>query len=101
MAYETVEEENIIRALQGRKPLNDMEEMIDNFTNYVDTYKTQDKSRHYINNPDAFIADMLYGLGKSMSEEYEWATGYSKFLQRIAPMVERDTRHLEDDKDEH
>jgi len=56
----------------------------DKFKEYVDTYSDGNLYTSII------IKDMIYGLGISMSNEFEYAQGYDKFIEEILiPLISR------------
>jgi len=81
--YNSVEAENTMRVLQERDQLNDMDEMVEKFQQYVASYKHHDSQ-----SPEVFMQDMMYGIGMSMCHEYEFAVGFGKFKGRIKELIE-------------
>lgn len=79
------EQEDTMRALQNRDPLRAKEEMIEKFKHYVNTYEP-----HMTMSPETFMRDMIYGIGRSMCDEYEFAVGYLKFIDRVKKLIEDD-----------
>ena len=75
--------ENTMRALQGKDPLYSKEEMIKKFQHYVATYEP-----HMTMDPETFMRDLMFGIGKSMCPEYDWAVGWLKFEGRIKEMID-------------
>ena len=86
----TIDAENTMRALQERDLLRSQEEMVDKFKHYVATYEP-----YLSQSPDQFINDMLYGIGRSMCNEYEFAVGFLKFQDRLKQQIDG---QLEDGK---
>lgn len=41
---------------------------------------------------DAFIHDIIYGLGRSISEDFKWADGYMKFKEYLMTCLEMQQR---------
>ena len=70
-------EQNTWRALEGKEPVRSMEEIVAELQKYVGTYHKQHGYENY--RDEMYIDDILYGLGKSLSEEYEYANGFQKF----------------------
>lgn len=65
----------------------DKNESIRLYKKYVKSYKAID----CIEEPECFIEDMLYGIGASLSDEYDFASGYNKFiLEFVKPLVDRE-----------
>jgi len=82
--------ENTMRKLQERDPIRSKEEMIKEFQKYVASYEP-----HMTLDPETFIRDMMFGIGRSMSEEYNWAVGWLKFEGRIKEMIDADLERNE------
>ncbi len=80
------EQENTLRALQGRPLLKGFTSSVLEYKEFVVTYREEDKFLED-GNVDTLIHDMLYGLGKSLSDEYGFATGYRKFKLRLLNMI--------------
>jgi hypothetical protein len=73
--------ENTWRVTQGKKPLKPMEDVVSYLMYYINTYPDQPGYEEY--NNETFINDILYGLGVSISEEYRFATGATKFKELL------------------
>lgn len=82
--YNTIDKENTVRILQERPQLREVEQIVASIQHYVATYDT----KQFRGDPDVFIEDMLYGIGRAMSEEYIMAAGFWKFKRRIKEKLE-------------
>jgi hypothetical protein len=47
--------------------------------NYIETYDKQHAYENY--SDETYINDILYGLGASLSDDYKWASGFTKFKE--------------------
>jgi len=73
--------QNVWRAVQGLPALRLMEDIVHYYQNYVETYTDNQTVTEF---PDeVFIEDMLYGMGVSMSTDYQFNTGFNKFKEML------------------
>ena len=63
-------EQNTWRILNGLEPFPTMEEVVQHLTQYINTYENQVGYKKYTE--ETLIDDILYGLGVSLSKEYEF-----------------------------
>ena len=82
-----VDAENTLRALQERDPLYDMDKIVEFFKLYVSNYQSTPSTT-----PETFMRDMLYGIGRSMCPEYEFAIGFLKFEARLKEIIDEDLK---------
>lgn len=63
-----------------------IEKAVEYLKDYIITYENQTGYKNY--SDCTFIADILYGLGVSLSDEYQNADGFRKFKEKVlAPYV--------------
>lgn len=57
---------------------------IDKLINYLELYKNLDSLE--ICSDETFMKDLIYGVGISFSEKYEFSDGYKKFIAMLSYM---------------
>lgn len=63
-----------------------IEKAVEYLKDYINTYENQTGYKDYSDR--TFIADILYGLGASLDDEYQNADGFRKFKEEVlAPYV--------------
>ena len=70
-------------ATQGEK----MERAVAYMRKFMDTYDQQQGYKDY--SDQTYIDDVLYGLGASLSGEYEFAGGFRKFREALREHLKR------------
>lgn len=73
--------ENTWRVIRGVKPIKTMENVVADYSKYVNTYGDQGIAEHF--GDDTFIDDMLYGMGTALDEKYRFAAGFCDFREMI------------------
>ena len=73
--------QNTWRAVQGKEPLKSMEEIVADLAHYMVTYSNQYGYKEY--RDELFIDDVVYGLGKALSDEYSFANGFQAFRKKL------------------
>jgi len=81
--------ENTWRKVQGKEPLKSMPDIVASLKGYINTYDQQRGYEEY--HDDMFIEDILYGLGKSLDDKYQWVTGYTDFKKRLIKLLTENT----------
>lgn len=69
--------ENTWRKLEGAPLLRPMENIVAKFQKYVETYHQQAGYEDYTD--DTFVADILYGLGAALDDDFRFANGFLRF----------------------
>ena len=73
--------ENTWRITKGEQPLKSMRDVVLDLEDYICTYSSQPTYEDF--SDEVFIDDILYGLGKSLGDEYQFATGFSGFKEKL------------------
>lgn len=81
-------ETNIWRKLQDQPELTPMKSVVEHLTKYIVTYKSQPGWEEY--SDELFINDILYGLGVSLSDKNQYATGFTKFKKELLTHLQND-----------
>jgi len=79
--------ENIWRHLQGLPLHRPMKEVVAKLKHYIETYDQQHGYEDYTD--DQFIDDLIYGIGTSLSAEYQFADGARNFEERLRKHIEK------------
>lgn len=67
---------------------HDMKEAVKRLTHYMTTYDGQFGYEDYMT--QTYVDDVLYGLGISLSEHYETATGFAEFKADLLEYLKED-----------
>lgn len=64
-----------------------MREIVESLQKYMETYHTQYGYQDY--SDETFIDDVLYGLGRSLGKQYEFAVGFDKFKKDLLKHLQK------------
>lgn len=73
--------ENTWRKLNNQPQLKSVKDIMHDLEHYVSTYMNQYGAEEY--SDETIINDILFGLGRSLSDEYNFAPGFEKFKDRL------------------
>lgn len=74
----------------------DMESAVKYLSRYMNTYHKHVGYRSY--ETTTYVNDVLYGLGRSISEEFEFASGFARFKRILHDHLAKDFKTLADPK---
>jgi hypothetical protein len=79
-------EQNTWNTLNNTPLVRPMKDVVAQFQKYMSTYHNQEGYKDY--SDECYIADVLYGLGVSLSDDYRFAQGFKKFKKDLIKLID-------------